>query len=51
VTISPEKKKLYYEEKKNIALYSSAHILCGVYGLGWSQTKVLELGLGLGLGK
>jgi len=32
VTISPE--KLYYREKKRIALYSSAHILCGVYGWG-----------------
>jgi len=33
VTISPG--KIYYGEKKRIALYSSAHTLCGVYlGLG-----------------
>jgi len=28
VTISP--KKIFYREKKSIALYSSAHTLCGV---------------------
>jgi len=30
VTVSPE--KIFYREKKSIALYSSAHILCEVYG-------------------
>jgi len=30
VTISPE--KIFYREKKSIALYSSAHTLCWVYG-------------------
>jgi len=30
VTISQE--KLFYREKKSIALYSSMHTLCGVYG-------------------
>jgi len=30
VTISPE--KLFYRERKSIALYSSANTLCGIYG-------------------
>jgi len=27
--------KKLYRDKKSIALYSSAHTLCRIYGLGW----------------